>query len=233
MVQLNELTTHWTELVASNSDSRELANEAQNLVLVRYANAVFEYLLMRVRDPHLANDLTQEFAFRFLRGDFSSASPEKGRFRNFLKTSLTNLIRDNHRRQKTHRKQFESMSAELSRSQTSGQELDEFDRILRKEIIRRTWAALERLDDANSSTLTRILKFRAQHPDLTSAETSQRLSDLSAEPMTPEAVRQNLVRGRQLFANLLKQEVAFLVESTDPQEIEMELRELGLLKYCD
>jgi DNA-directed RNA polymerase specialized sigma24 family protein len=47
-----------------------------------------------VRDPEVADDLAQEFALRFLRGDFQRADPERGRCRDYLKRALINLVHD-------------------------------------------------------------------------------------------------------------------------------------------
>ena len=66
----------------------------------RYSPAIYRYLLGAVRDTDTADELFQEFALRFLRGDFKRANPERGRFRDFLKTALYHLIVDHQKRQK-------------------------------------------------------------------------------------------------------------------------------------
>src|SRR5258708_39760327 len=64
----------------------------------RYAGAVHRYLVSALGDRDAADELDQEFAVRFLRGDFHRANPSRGRFRAFVKRSLRNLMIDYRRR---------------------------------------------------------------------------------------------------------------------------------------
>src|SRR5207253_2049688 len=72
---------------------------ARGELLLSYYGAVYRYLLGASGDAAVAEDLTQEFAVRFLRGDFRGATPERGRFRDLLKASVRNLVLDHWRRQ--------------------------------------------------------------------------------------------------------------------------------------
>jgi RNA polymerase sigma-70 factor (ECF subfamily) len=73
---------------------------AQRVVLLRYYQPIFRYLRAMVRDDDTAEELTHEFAVRFLRGDFRRADPSRGRFRDLLKRSLRHLVIDHWRRQR-------------------------------------------------------------------------------------------------------------------------------------
>jgi DNA-directed RNA polymerase specialized sigma24 family protein len=53
---------------------------------------VYRYLLKALRDPEAAAEQSQEFALRFVRSDFKEADPERGRFRDFLRTVLYHLV---------------------------------------------------------------------------------------------------------------------------------------------
>src|SRR4051812_25729189 len=76
----------------------EVADAAvRERLLERYTGAVLRYLTGAVRDADIAEDLCQDFALRFLRGDYRRAAPEKGRFRDYLRTSLIHLVNDHHR----------------------------------------------------------------------------------------------------------------------------------------
>ena len=92
-------STHWTTLFRAHQGESDADTGARQQLLLRYYGAVYRYLLGIVRDPAAAEDLTQEFAVRFLRGDFRRAAPERGRFRDFLKTAVRHLAMD-HWRQK-------------------------------------------------------------------------------------------------------------------------------------
>jgi DNA-directed RNA polymerase specialized sigma24 family protein len=56
------------------------------------------YAVAVLRDPDAADEVFQEFALKFVRGDFGQATPDRGRFRSFLKTTLYHLIVDYQRR---------------------------------------------------------------------------------------------------------------------------------------
>ena len=65
----------------------------------RYCGSVYRYLLGALRNGDAAIELFQEFAMRFVRGDFHRASPTRGRFRDYVKTALINLVTDHFNRQ--------------------------------------------------------------------------------------------------------------------------------------
>ena len=84
---LSRIETHWTAVFRRTGPAAEAA-EAQAALMRRYGGAVHRYLLASLRDAEAADDLSQEFALRFLRGDFRNADPGKGRFRDFLKRAV-------------------------------------------------------------------------------------------------------------------------------------------------
>src|SRR5262249_39699858 len=89
--RLSRIKTYWTKVLRAHQESGAEAQQAQRELLLRYYGAVYRYLLGTLRDPSAAEELTQDFAVRFLRGDFWRADPDKGRFRDFLKTALRHL----------------------------------------------------------------------------------------------------------------------------------------------
>ena len=97
---LSQISTVWTVLHQANAGptSARDAGEAQTRLLQRYGAAIYRYLLAAVRDRDAADELFQEFALRFVRGDFSRADESRGRFRDFLKTALFHLVVDAQRR---------------------------------------------------------------------------------------------------------------------------------------
>src|SRR5260370_16186931 len=91
---LGDIATHWSVVRQAHQGSGVAVDRARQELMERYSGAVYRYLLGALRDRHAADDLFQEFALRFLRGDFRNADPERGRFRNFVKTALYHLIVD-------------------------------------------------------------------------------------------------------------------------------------------
>ena len=98
-VRLSALQTHWSVLIQGLGASAEAVAAKQQL-LERYMRAVHRYLIGAVRDIEVADELAQEFAVRFMRGDLHRADPTRGRFRDFVKGVLFHLIADHYRRLK-------------------------------------------------------------------------------------------------------------------------------------
>src|SRR3954462_13104217 len=94
---LSHINTMWTMLHQAHRGAPDEAAAARQALMQRYCGAVFRYLLRAVRDPSVAEDLTQEFALRFIQGRFGHADPEQGRFRNYVKAALFRLVQDHYR----------------------------------------------------------------------------------------------------------------------------------------
>ena len=77
---LEKLSTAWSLLRLAHEGGTADARDAQALLLERYRRAVYRYLVGALKNESEAEDLFQEFAFRFVRGDFRNAAPEAGRF---------------------------------------------------------------------------------------------------------------------------------------------------------
>ncbi len=75
---------------AHNPETNDF-QQAQRELLNRYGGAVRRYALAALRNEEAADDVFQEFALRFVRGDFGKANPDKGRFRSFVKTTIYHL----------------------------------------------------------------------------------------------------------------------------------------------
>ena len=98
---LNRISTLWTLVRTAHGPGAddEARVDAQAKLLERYQRAIYRYLLHVLRrDADAADELFQEFALRFLRGDFKGADQRRGRFRDFLKGVLIHLVADHHRR---------------------------------------------------------------------------------------------------------------------------------------
>src|SRR4051794_14169368 len=100
--QLNLIATWWPTVLEAHSDAGDATVPARQNLLHRYCGAAHRYLLGAVRDPDVAGDLSQEFALRMLRGDFRRANPERGRFRDYIRSVLINLVRKHFRLQQRH-----------------------------------------------------------------------------------------------------------------------------------
>jgi RNA polymerase sigma factor (sigma-70 family) len=223
--RLSRISTQWT-MVFNAHGAPGQALPAQRALLERYGRAVFRYLLGAVRDADVAEELAQEFALRFVRGDFRWAAPERGRFRNYLKTSLVHMVTDYHRQRQAAPARLNPEAPEPA-APSEASEVD-FAASWREEILEQTWQAL----GAFNPTYRAALFLRVQEPDLTSNVMSERLTAELGKPISAALVRKALQRAHEKFADLLLEEVAGSLEDAGPEELENELRELDLLRYC-
>ena len=104
--RLSRISTRWSVVFQAHAGPVDTAQAALRLLMQRYSGAVYRYLLGAVHDPDAAADLAQEFALRFLRGDFRRADPQRGRFRDYLKTALMNLVTDYYRERQARPRQM-------------------------------------------------------------------------------------------------------------------------------
>jgi hypothetical protein len=98
----------------------------------------------------------------------------------------------------------------------------------REELLERTWRALEQYNP----TYKAALALRVQAPDMPSPEMAEQLTTQLGKPISAPLVRKALQRAHEKFADLLLEEVAATLEASTQPELEQELAELDLLRYC-
>jgi|SRR6516162_2769746 RNA polymerase sigma-70 factor (ECF subfamily) len=233
--RLSSIESHWTLLFQAHKSNGDARLEAQKQLLLRYYGAVYRYLLGTVRDADAAQELTQDFAVRFLRGDFRGADPGRGRFRDFLKAALRHLAHDYWRKQgKAARLVGEDQGLEAATESTADSGFDrQFLEKWREELLSRTWEGLGAVQSGTGHPYLTVLQRKAQDPQLRSAQLAEDLAIQLKKPFTEVAVRQLLHRAREMFTDLLVEEVVQSIESTDLDKIERELMDLNLLSYCE
>jgi RNA polymerase sigma-70 factor (ECF subfamily) len=213
-------------LRAAHGDPGATSQAAQEQLVHRYGGAIYRYLSRAVSDSAAAEDLTQEFVLKLIRGDFRHADPEHGRFRNYVKTALFHLVssfRRAHRRPQTALERVAEPEAPDTEKDAS-----EFNEDWRNELLSRAWDALA--EDQPRSYAG--LRLRAENPTMASPELACELSRQLGEQISADATRQLLHRARTRFAELLIDEVAHSLDAATPDTIAEELSELQLLDYC-
>ena len=87
-------TTHWTMvLTAARAEDGTAARDALARLCSVYWYPLYAFCRRKGRQPHDAEDLTQEFFARLLeKNGLASVRPEHGRFRSFLLASLKNFL---------------------------------------------------------------------------------------------------------------------------------------------
>jgi RNA polymerase sigma-70 factor (ECF subfamily) len=230
--RLSRISTCWSMVAQAHEGPADAVARAQQGLVQRYLPAIYRYLLGALRDADAADEVAQEFALRLVRGDFKRADPDRGRFRDYVKTSLYHLI-VNH--QKGARGRAQPL-AEPSAVADSDPDTAESDRAFldrwREELLNRAWEELEQNQARTGQPFYTVLRFRADNPGLPSAQMAEQLSARLGKPLTDAGVRQTLHRARKAFAALLVEEVGRSLQTDDAERIEQELIDLDLHAYC-
>jgi RNA polymerase sigma factor (sigma-70 family) len=224
---LSRITTLWTIIRQTRAPEADAQIEGHCRLLERYQAAVYAYLRAAVHAPEVADELFQEFALRVVRGDFSRANPQRGRFRDYLRTALIHLITDYYRERNSWPQRL-AEDAAVSAVESPAARESGFIQHWRDEILERTWQALE----SAQPTYYAVLLFRVQNPEVPSPQMATELSAQLQKPIEAVAVRKALQRAHAKFAELLVDEVASSLSEPTREELQAELRELDLLRYC-
>jgi RNA polymerase sigma factor (sigma-70 family) len=233
---LSQIQTMWSLVERAHGDHTNVQSAQQDL-LDRYGGAVRRYALAALRDEDAADDVFQEFALKFVRGDFASADPGRGRFRAFVKTIVYRLIVDYQRRQKKlgREGQMHSNLAEPPGevAAATGQDTDAlFQASWRDDLLARCWGKLADYECTSGKPYHTVLRYRVDHPEARSPELAEGLSKSLGKPINAGAVRVLLHRARDAFADLLLDEVMHSLADGSLDTAEQELIELDLLEYC-
>jgi RNA polymerase sigma-70 factor (ECF subfamily) len=230
--RLTQISTQWSLVFQAHRGTPEQVAAAQVKLIDRYAGAVHRYLLAALRDQEAAEELAQEFALRFLRGDFHRADPACGRFRDFVKQALRNLMTDYHR----WRSRTRPVGNELPEPTAPSAEDADFDRQFlaswRAELLAGAWRELADLQKRTGQPYYTVLRVRVEHPDLHSPELAERLTSALGRPIRAGGVRMALKRSRDCFVEFLMEGVAAGLSDPTPDQLEQELIDLDLLQFC-
>ncbi|MBC8112982.1 MAG: sigma-70 family RNA polymerase sigma factor [Candidatus Saccharimonas sp.] len=228
---LARISTIWSNVLAAHQGHGLTSYEAQSRFFERYHGAILRYLLACVRNEDAAADLFQEFALRFVRGDFRNLRPHEGSFRQYLKTALINLVRD-------HQSLQAKLNRGVTRNDMTGETFDaaipEFDTSLRTELLAQTWQMLHETQMTAGPPFYSVLKGRVDHPEWSIDELSQAIAAELGHSDLPSnaAFRKLLQRARDAFANRLLDLVGQTLGSLDWARVEEVLVDLELLAYC-
>ena len=229
---LNEIETCWTDVSQAHCGEPEAAHAALGRLMFRYMGAVRRYLLAITRDPDVADELTQEFALHALLGGFKGADPSRGRFRDLVRTAVRNLLRDYHRRTKARPVTLPAGFPEPAGPGDDDDPDEPFLRSWRSDLQDRARAELAAHQQRTGQPYYDVLRFRMNHPEITSAQMADRLSLQLGRSIKDNCVRQLLHRARAKYVDLLLDELAASLQQPTAEQIEQELIVLGLLDYC-
>jgi len=226
--RLSGIDTSWSLVRQAHDPDNPTASAIRRELFERYANAARRYLQAMMRDHESAQELLNEFAVRFLRGDLQRVDQELGSFRRYVKTVLINLVRSQRRHAAGDPIQlaFEPAVDAASRH-------DLFDTGWRDDLLSKTWLELQEFEHTSGRPYYTILKHKVEHPRAPSSELARILErSYPTRSCTETAARKTLQRARQAFARLLVRSVRDTLSSPKREDLLDELRWLGLITYC-
>lgn len=229
--RLDAIPTSWSLVRQAHAAGQaRTAAEARQALVMRYARAIRRYVGGMVKDRADADELAQDVMVRLLKGDFAGADPDRGRFRDLLKTAVRNMVRNYWGKQGRRR----PAGVEVESLPDPGDDrldeswLGEWQQV----VLDHAWAALADAErqDPKSPAYT-VLRLRADHPDETSDGLAALLSERLGRAVRADTARQMLRRARSRLAELLVTEVEMGLAEPTPERVEEELAALGLLEH--
>lgn len=218
-IRLDQLSTHVATL-----------EDAQRFVF-RYGGAIRGYLNAILRDPLAAEEVMQELILSLLRRGGADTWPGKGRFRDYLKTAARNAAITYLRK-----KGRQPVVAELDVHADPDSSDEVAERALTSEwqrcVLARVWRELEAHERRSPGNLFyTVLQVVTEFQEADSKRHAQIASERAKRPITPEAFRKQVSRARGQMAELILTEVWRSIAEPTPDDVEGELRELGLWGY--
>jgi DNA-directed RNA polymerase specialized sigma24 family protein len=228
--RLDQIPTRWSLLGLAHRGAARGSNEARNVLVLRYARAIRNYVGALLRCEQGADEVSQEVVVRLLRGQFAAASPRRGSLRRMLMVAAHNQVRTYwSRRQRKAGVDFDLGTVASGEEHVLERQAQES---WRGAVLSLAWKAMEEWERRQSGSVAcTVLRLRADFPDDDSEELAARLSAKTGRTFRADNTRQQLRRARVRFAEALLEEVARGLDEPTPERVEEELIELGLLPY--
>jgi len=205
--------------------TRMASLEDAGLFVMRYGGAVQRYLGAILRDTDAADEVWQELVAGWLKRGCAATWPGRGRFRDYLRTSARNAAM-------THlRKQNRVKTAELTDAMaaTAARELDDD---WQKCLLDKVWRDLDAAERRGSGNFVHTaLRIYTEHPDQESTDHAVLASKRLSRPISADAFRQQVRRGKKQMAELILIAVAGTIADASAEDVEAELIELGLMAF--
>jgi RNA polymerase sigma-70 factor (ECF subfamily) len=225
-------TTHWSVVLAAGDSQSPDAREALATLCRTYWYPVYAQFRHLENDADAARDLTQGFFTHLLeKRTIGVVTPDRGRFRSFLKTSLRNYRSHERDRDRAQKRgggvPLVSLDGGVADSRYTQEPADTrspdkiFEKRWARELLTRALDLLrhERYESDASERFDRL------EPFLTGRGDGAGYRQVAGELGTSEsAVKVAVHRMRRRFGALLRQEVARTVN--DPDDVDEEIRYL-------
>ncbi|MCA9105835.1 MAG: sigma factor [Pirellulaceae bacterium] len=226
--RLDHIETRWSLLRrSSGAVSGDVAMARQTLVL-RYASAIRGYCRAILGSDADADEMSQDVVVRLLQGDFAGADPQRGRFRDLLRTAIRNMARN-----RWSRENRRTGASALDDDRFADPEAEAVDDPWlpqwRATLLENTWEELRRYQESQpNSCFHTVLRSRTDFPEATSEQLAAKVSEQLGREVNAASVRQNLRRSRVKYCELLVEEVADGLDHPTRDRVQEELIALDL-----
>ena len=225
-------TTLWTVVLGAQEGSSPESSQALEVLCSTYWYPLYAFVRRRGCGPQEAEDLTQSFFEHLLhKNGLKGVGREKGKFRSFLLTALTNFLNNEYEKARTLKRggqnviqSFDAIVAEQRYGKEPFEEMSPerlFDRRWAFTVVSQVLAQLQQEYQARGKAAL----FQELHPLLTGelnpgviATTAQRLG------IKEGTLKVALHRIRRRFGEVLRSQIAQTVAT--PEEVEEEIRSL-------
>jgi DNA-directed RNA polymerase specialized sigma24 family protein len=233
--RLSQIITDWSRLnligrapaePPESDDARRAVEDARNLFVFQYVPSIRAYAFALLKNDADAEDLAHEIMKKMLEGRVVPKTRTGGRYRDYLKKTIRNAARAFFRGQHPGPVTVAEPAAEPTMD-------DPKLRVWRRAIIDVALDALRRYQDAHgpNNHFHRLVLLTIEHPGETSGEWAARINEETGAGLTADAVRQQLVRARRKFADLLVDEAWRSLKRPTPERLEEWLIELDLYHH--
>jgi RNA polymerase sigma-70 factor (ECF subfamily) len=225
-------TTQWSLVLAAGDSHNPKSRQALATLCQSYWYPVYVLVLHSGNDPESARDLTQGFFAHLMeKQSFKVVTPDRGRFRGFLRIALHNYLANERERERARKRgggrmpvslHFDDEHTPAVMEPTAGE--------TPQTLYEKNWArtllasVLERLRREMDSSRD-AERYRRLEPFLTGAPPRGSYAEIAKElEMTEGAIKTSMHRLRKRYGILLREEVSATVQ--DPAEVDEEIRYL-------
>jgi len=225
-------TTQWSLVLGAGDSRNPESRQALAILCQTYWYPVYVLVIHSGNDPETARDLTQGFfAYLMEKQSFKVATPNRGRFRGFLRAALHNYLANEREREGAQKRGGGRMLIDLHFDEERTPAVTEpAAGETPQTLFEKNWArtllasALERLRREMESSRD-AERYRRLEPFLTGAPSQGSYAEIAEElGMTEGAIKTAMHRLRKKYGTLLRKEVSATVQ--DPAEVDEEIRYL-------
>ena len=225
--RIGSIQTRWSLVRRAHGDAEATCIDARRLLVMRYSSAIRSYIRAITQSEEKADDLAQDAVVRLLKGDFAGADPDRGRFRDLLKTAIRNMVRNHWKHEAT--RSTVAFDLETAPGEVEPENADPWEAGWRRTVLDLALARLQDVERETPKNLAHtLLLTRIKYPDATSQQLAEIVQKATGQEIRADTLRQKLRRARIRFAELLIQEVADGLADPTADRIEEELLTLGL-----